>query len=169
MNQTIPKSTIAIWVFLLALGGFGIFQVLADNSDDDVIVVPVETDTVFVEVENSTPEDTNKQPSLCDVCGRDILSAHGAVLLKNATEREVVIYARRHDGESDEIIRLDPQGLKMLDEVLVGNMRLRFTGDGFNEETYCRISPNTTHEMWWTVRGPEMHGQMQMHTGQYMK
>lgn len=101
----------------------------------------------------------------CSVCGRDQVTAHGGILLKNSTQREVEIRVRHHPGESELVVRLDPNGLRMVDNVLVGIMKLRALGDGFDEESFCTITPNTQHEMWWKVTGFEMHGTMQMHMG----
>lgn len=101
----------------------------------------------------------------CSVCGRDRVTAHGSVLLKNTTQREVEIRVRHHPDASELVIRLDPNGFKLIENVLVGNMKLRAIGDGFDEESFCTISPNTQHEMWWRLTSWEMHGTSAMHMG----
>jgi hypothetical protein len=107
-----------------------------------------------------TPPDDN-----CSVCGRDRVTAHGGILLKNTTQRTVQIRVRHHPGVSELVVQLDPNGLEMIDDILVGTMMLRFLGEGFDEETFCTVLANTKHEMWWTVHGSEMHGTSAMHMG----
>ena len=99
----------------------------------------------------------------CPLCGRDVLQAHGRILVKNTTRHHVTVYVRHHPKVPPTVLELDPNAFEVVPDVLVGAMMLRAVGEGFDEESHCTILPNTQHEMWWTTRGWEMHGGPQMH------
>lgn len=101
----------------------------------------------------------------CPICGESIVAGHGEFLVRNKTEHLVTVYVRHHSGSPQTVIELDPGSYQAVTNVQVGKMRLEATGDGFKEETFCPILPNSAHEMCWTVRGWEMCGTMMRHSG----
>lgn len=147
MNKTQFTILVVFLTIIMTMVGGYVFGVFGEQPTQSIVPAP------------------DPNPDGCSVCGRDRVSAHGGILLKNTTKREVEIRVRHHPDVSDLIVRLDPNGIEMIDDILVGTMKLRFIGDGFDEESFCTISPNTKHEMWWTVQGFDMRGTTMMHMG----
>lgn len=150
MNKTHFIVLAALLSILIILVGFDLFKSTPVEAESEPVTPSVITDSHI---------------DPCSVCGRDMLTAHGGVLLKNLTPREVRIRVRHHPDAPERIVRLDPNGFEAIDGILVGTMKLRAIGEGFDDETFCTISANTQHEMWWRTSGWEMHGTSQMHVG----
>lgn len=156
MNKNYFIALVGLMTIIILMMGYLIVTAMQDK-----VVVSPQSEVVLQQ--SDRPIETTGD--VCAVCGRDRVTAHGGIFLKNITQREVKILVRHHPDASELVVRLDPNGFKMIDEILVGTMKLRFLGEGFDEETYCTILANTTHEMWWTIHGVEMHGMTQQHIG----